>query len=182
MLPNLLKLASQGNAIFGLYTANVVTWNTNRMERMQTKESKTKRTFASRPVTAGSLVIVFVLLAAGCAGGPQSEASLAPQRLLAGSGFKFKTADSPEQVADLKAMPQKTLFRRSDEGREWYVYADAKGCNCIYYGDEENFQRLQKLIRSEKQAYRTGIAVRSNQRSAVAQGIAPQVDWDRWEE
>lgn len=149
---------------------------------MKTKESKAKRNLNGWPVTAGALVIVLALLAAGCAGGPKSEASLAPQRLLAGAGFKFKTAESSEQIEDLKTMPQKTLFRRSYEGREWYVYADAKGCNCIYYGGEENFQRLQKLIRSEKQAFRTGIAVRSNQRAAVAQGIAPQVDWDRWEE
>lgn len=164
------------------YITNVFAWNTKRVEKLKTSIYKNQEKQYDSLLRTIIFITAFSLLVIGCAAGPSNNGSLNTQRLLVSSGFKYKTAESPEQLSELKALQQKTLFQHPHEGQDWYVYADEKGCNCLYYGDEENYQRFQQLIRSEKQATRRGFAVQTNQRTAVDHGVAPQINWDRWED
>ena len=126
----------------------------------------------------GTLYVIFIV---GCAAGQKEEDPFAAQRVLVRAGFQFKTAETAEELAELKALPQKRLFQHPREGRLWYVYADQQGCNCLYYGDEDNYKRLQQMISDEKAAARRGYILQMDQRSSVEHGMAPQINWERWE-
>lgn len=132
------------------------------------------------PVWIG--IAVLAVLIGGCSATPEKTPDpFAAQMVLAQAGFKFKIAETPEEIAELKALPQKTIFQHPHEDQQWYVYADADGCGCLYYGDETNYQRLRKSVRDEKEAVRRGYVLEEKQRTAIEGGMAPQINWDRWE-
>ena len=59
---------------------------------------------------------------------------------LAAAGFQARTADNPDRQAMLGRLPAKKILLRSYNGVSHYVYADPKGCNCIYVGDAAAYQ------------------------------------------
>lgn len=82
---------------------------------------------------------------AACAGVQKKETTSFEDTLKA-SGFATKVADTPERVAQLESMPQRKLLKQSYQGDPIYLYADAAGCNCLYAGSEDDYERLQKRI------------------------------------
>ena len=87
---------------------------------------------------------------------------------LSAAGFEAKVADTPEKLAHLQTLTQRKLVRYMKDGKNYYVFADAKQ-NCIYVGDEAAYQKFGQLQAS------TGdgpMAARENKAAAMR--------WDLW--
>ena len=67
------------------------------------------------------------------------------EQLLAAAGFKLQLADSPEKMAHLKTLTQQKIVTHEKDGKNYYVYADATTCQCLYLGDDSDYQRFQQL-------------------------------------
>ena len=84
------------------------------------------------------------ILLTGCAAIEKSNA-MDTERLLAASGFKMKLANTPEKLANITAMTQRTVVPHDKNGTVYYAYADAEFCKCIYLGTEQNYQQYEKI-------------------------------------
>ena len=93
-----------------------------------------------RTMVFGSLVILLAG-SVGCAAMAANK-----ERELSAAGFQMKMADTPEKQEHLATLEQRKLFPTKMEGRLVYVYADAKGCNCLYVGSETDYQRYQRIV------------------------------------
>jgi len=83
-------------------------------------------------------------LITGCATIEKSD-SMDTERLLAASGFKMKFANTPEKLANITAMTQRTVVPHDKNGTLYYAYADAEFCKCMYLGTEKNYQQYEKI-------------------------------------
>lgn len=101
-----------------------------------------------------------LLAAAGCQTTAQSR-----EDTLAAAGFRMKEATTPQQAAEVRNLPQNKLAHVSHNGDMMYVYADAKGCNCIYVGSPAEYGRYQNLA--------------IKQRIAEEEEMA-SMNWDLW--
>ena len=89
-------------------------------------------------------IIATAMLLTGCAAIEKSDA-MDTERLLAASGFKMKFANTPEKLANITAMTQRTVVPHDKNGTVYYAYADAEFCKCIYLGTEKNYQQYEKI-------------------------------------
>ena len=89
-------------------------------------------------------IVATGLLLTGCAALEKSDA-MDTERLLAASGFKMKLANTPEKLANITAMTQRTVVPHDKNGTVYYAYADAEFCKCIYLGTEKNYQQYEKI-------------------------------------
>jgi hypothetical protein len=110
------------------------------------------------------LALIIALPLAGCAAIQRSEARDTEQ-LLAAAGFQAKPADTPEKLANLRAMPPRQLVSQAKEGKFVYAYADPDYCQCLYVGGPQEYSAYQRL--------------------AVKQEIAQEqldasMDWNMW--
>ena len=92
-----------------------------------------------------AVITVLGIALAGCASMEKSKATDTEQ-LLAAAGFKMKLADSPEKLAHLNTLTQRKVVTHERNGKNYYVYADADYCKCLYAGNQENYQRFEKLL------------------------------------
>ncbi|HTR13062.1 MAG TPA: hypothetical protein VMI72_07355 [Roseiarcus sp.] len=78
---------------------------------------------------------------AGCAsvGAPEKEGQLAA------AGFTRLQADTPQKVAKLQALPQNTVVYVQKKKGNYYIFADAAGCNCAFVGNEAAYQQYQQI-------------------------------------
>jgi hypothetical protein len=120
---------------------------------------------ARRPVRVAALLIGTALMLGACAVVDQSEIQ-SMERMLAAAGFQMQFAKTPDQLAKITALPQRTLTRTHGPGGETrLVYADATDCKCLYVGTEAAYARYRAL--------------------GVQQEISEQkemlsLDWDAW--
>lgn len=87
---------------------------------------------------------LLVLLYSGCASIEKNNA-MDTERTLAAAGFRLKTADTPEQRAQLQALTQRKLVKHERDGKPVWLYADATYCHCLYAGSEKAYQEYSKL-------------------------------------
>ncbi|MCF8031555.1 MAG: hypothetical protein K9K66_01825 [Desulfarculaceae bacterium] len=83
-----------------------------------------------------------LLVASGCATAQKQHAQETGEVLIT-ADFEIQNADTPAQKAHLNSLPQHKIFKIKRQGKDWYVYADAKGCGCLYVGDYEDYQRYK---------------------------------------
>jgi hypothetical protein len=107
----------------------------------------------------------------GCAGMRDREA-IQTERVLAASGFRMKLADTPEKLAHLQTLPQRTLSPHKKDGAIWYVYADATACKCVYAGPEDAYQRYQKIALEQKISRQNAEAAQMDEDASM--------DWGMW--
>ena len=97
---------------------------------------------------------MFVLVGAtltGCTMIEKSNAESEEQKLAA-AGFKVKFADSPEKLAHVQSMQQRTVVSHIQNGNVYYAYADAEFCKCLYMGTASNYQEYAKLTVEQRTA------------------------------
>ena len=93
-----------------------------------------------------TLIAVLALLASGGCAAIQKSNTMDTERSLAAAGFQMKFARTPEQIAKANELPQLTLTPTpGPDGKNRFVWADAKYCKCIYVGTEAAYDRYQKL-------------------------------------
>jgi hypothetical protein len=102
----------------------------------------------------------------------QEAEQIEPQ--LSAAGFRMKSADTPEKLAKLQAMPQRKLQQTWRDGKLYYVFADAQGCNCFYLGDKAAYEQYQEM----KQERQRDIAVQDQEYESMDENAAP--DWGMW--
>jgi hypothetical protein len=89
-------------------------------------------------------VALFVALLTACAAMKAEEAT-SKEQLLAAAGFKMQLANTPEKLAHLKTLTQQKIVVHEKDGINYYVYADATTCQCVYIGQDANYQNFQQL-------------------------------------
>jgi hypothetical protein len=90
-------------------------------------------------VLVGSILFVCGLSFAAA----QQQVVVVPNNLFTAAGFIVKYATTPEKRAILQSLPPDRLVKRTKDGRVYYVYADAAGCNCAYVGTAQAYAAYQ---------------------------------------
>lgn len=91
---------------------------------------------------------------------------------LAAAGFIVRQADTPKRQTMLQQLPKKKLIERTHNGMTHYVYADPKGCKCLYVGNQQAFQAYSQQQQLQKI---------SNQQQDIAENYSnPTWDWGEW--
>ena len=90
------------------------------------------------------LALIVALPLAGCAAIQRREAKTTEQ-LLAAAGFQAQPADTPEKLANLRAMPPRQLVSQAKDGTVVYAYADPDYCRCLYVGGPPAYSVYQRL-------------------------------------
>ena len=93
------------------------------------------------------------------------------EQLLSAAGFEAKVADTPEKLAHLQTLTQQKLVRHTKDGKNYYVYADAKR-QCLFMGDEAAYERFRNLQVQQEIADENQMAAMENNSAAMR--------WDMW--
>lgn len=67
----------------------------------------------------------------------------APNNLFTAAGFTVKYANTVRKQRLLRSLPPDKLVKRTKDGKLYYVYADAAGCNCAYVGTAQAYAAYQ---------------------------------------
>jgi hypothetical protein len=84
---------------------------------------------------------------------------------LAASQFVRNQADTPAKLAKAQAMPQRHMFIATRGSKNYYIYADVAGCQCVYVGNEAAYQQYQQLTISQNIAREEVMAAELNQQA-----------------
>src|SRR5262249_24344330 len=98
----------------------------------------------------------------GCAAIHREEAHQT-ESVLSAAGFQMKPADTPDRIAHLNSLTPRKLVPHMKDGKLLYVYADRKGCNCLFVGDEQAYQRYQQLALKQQLAQEQLMAAQMNE-------------------
>ncbi len=82
-----------------------------------------------------------VLVTSGCA----QQVIGQKEDMLSAAGFRVKTADTPERLQSLQALPPNRFVQQNLNGHEVWVYSDPIVCRCLYVGSPEAYQRYHQL-------------------------------------
>ena len=126
-------------------------------------------TMTLRLLKGVSIALVSILLTA-CAAMKAEEAT-SKEQLLAAAGFKMQLADTPEKLAHLKTLTQKKIVVHEKDGINYYVYADATTCQCVYIGQDANYQKFQQLQAQKNIAEEQQMTAEMNENAAMNWGI-----------
>ena len=117
-----------------------------------------------------ALILAMVLLG-GCTWLEKQEAK-SDENLLTAAGFRIKPADSPQRAEQLATMPPLQMQQRITDGNVVYTYADPYRCQCLYVGNEANYQEYKRLGVEQQ------IAQENMAASMAAEDAA--MDWGMW--
>lgn len=123
----------------------------------------------SRLLKGVSIALVGGFLTA-CAAMKADEAT-SKEQLLAAAGFKMQLANTPEKMAHLKTLTQQKIVTHEKDGTNYYVYADATTCKCVYIGEDANYQSFQQLQVQKNIAQEQQMAAEMNQDNAMNWGL-----------
>jgi len=130
----------------------------------------------SRKRDLGRLLLGVIVLTGGCSYFQRQEAKQT-EPILSAAGFKMKLADTPEQLAKIKAMPQRQLRPFKRGGKVYFAYADVQGCGCVYLGDQAAYQRYQDLSFQKRMEAEDRETAAVDEDAAIIDGDAV---WEPW--
>jgi len=151
--------------------------STSLFSRMAAKPAP-EQEFPVRPAPffARPLLLALAIPLAACSIMAVNQARETEQ-LLAAAGFRVKLADTPDKLAHVEALTQLKLVPHSQEGKTYYVYADATRCHCVYWGDESAYQTYQQLALSKEIAEDQRMAAQMNEDAALNWGMWGPGPW-----
>ncbi len=112
---------------------------------------------------------VALLGIAGCVS-PQAQVGQ-KEDLLAAAGFQVRPADSPHRIAAMRTLPANRFVTRIRDGRLVYLYADPLDCNCLYLGNQQNWDAYKQEVFARQIANENQMSAIMNQQSW---------DWGPW--
>jgi len=127
-----------------------------------------------KPVTSILAVLVLGAGLLACAYQPQSK-----RDLLAESGFKTLSLNTPAKVASFKKLPPHRLTKTTFKGRSVWIYPDRNVCGCLYIGTQVAYdtyikKATQQMIDTRvNQMYNSGDSDPFNPTATMA-----TLDWD----
>ena len=122
-----------------------------------------------------TLVIAMISLM-GCAAMEANKAK-DTEALLAAAGFKIKLADTTDKQSHINTLTQHQLVVHEKDGAVYYVYADATTCQCVYWVNEEAYQRYQQLAVQKQIADDQRMSAQMNQNAAMNWGMWGMGPW-----
>src|ERR1700761_6898694 len=114
-----------------------------------------------------SSLLATIALAAGltaCAAVTAERVDEKEARLSAAQ-FVRNQANTPAKLAKAQALPQNKMFIVTKGSKNYYIYADAAGCQCVYAGNEAAYQQYQALRIQQNVAREQVMAAELNQES-----------------
>jgi hypothetical protein len=122
----------------------------------------------------GKLIAICVvtglaLASAGCVSEQQQVAQ--KENLLAAAGFQVRPADSPHRVAAMKRLPPNKFVMKVRNGDPVYLYADPLDCNCVYFGNQQNWAAYKQEMFAKQLADEAQMTAIMNQEAW---------DWGPW--
>ena len=106
---------------------------------------RTRSTQAALPGVLG-----LGLLTAACSG---PRPVLDKEALLTSTGFERREADSSKRQAMMERLPPNKLIQQQRKGKAVYIYADPTGCNCVYLGNRDAFERYEHTAHGQEPIY-----------------------------
>ena len=125
-------------------------------------------------VGARILIVVAVLALAGCASYAERYAQSNEQGLVA-AGFEMRRADTPEKLAALQALTQRKILVYKRPDRLYFVWPDARFCQCLYLGNEAQYQEYSRLGFEQKLEREQITAAEEKEAAALFDG-----PWGPW--
>ncbi len=119
-----------------------------------------------------ALIILVGLPFSACTTLTEAEKATQTEGILAAAGFRIKLADTPDKLAHTQALTQHQIVPHQKDGEVYYVYADATTCKCVYWGNEEAYQRYQQFALQRELA--------DEQRQAAQMNANASMNWGMW--
>ena len=94
---------------------------------------------------------MIALIGFGLGGASQSNAAVADteqEQVLLSSGFKVKSANSPAQRAQIRALPDHQFTMVKQDGKTYYLYPDKKD-NRLYSGDQYAYRAYDRYFKDK---------------------------------
>jgi len=139
----------------------------------------------TRTALSAACLIAALCLGACATSGDGGGGGMSKEDMLTAAGFKTKPADTPEKVAELKKLPPLQLVKRDHNGKQLVLYADPRGCRCVFYGDQAALEayrqeRFAKHLVEENEAAATqdSEAAMMNENAAAMNNFG----WGAWNE
>ena len=111
----------------------------------------------------------------GCAESSQHRAQrLEP--MLSAAGFHMLPPDTPQREQELASHTPLKMRYHFSNGKPHYWFADPYVCNCVYVGNEAEFQKYQQLKIQQQTAQREEEAAAMNENAAQEE----QFNWMLW--
>jgi hypothetical protein len=107
------------------------------------------------PLSCLIFLIALGTMSTGCA----TRTAMQTQLDLGSCGFHWQAAETPGQMKHLESLPQRQMVRHKNDSKYFYVYADAKECKCIYFGNEKAYQQYIQLLRERHTETKKDIAI-----------------------
>ena len=123
------------------------------------------------------LLVGLAIGLAGCASYAERYAQANEEGLRA-AGFTVRLADTPEKLASLKAMTQRRILVYTRLGQPYYVWPDARFCQCFYIGSEAQYQEYARLGFEQKLARERQTAAEENEAAGLF--AEPWGPWGAW--
>ena len=113
--------------------------------------------------TLNIFFVLFIMVSiVGCAA-IQANKTQEQEQLLSAAGFAIVPATTPGELENLNTLtPHKVLFSVKDN-KPLYWYADPTNCRCVYTGDQEAYQRYERLLTESQIANEVEDAAISNE-------------------
>lgn len=127
-------------------------------------------TTMNSPLLKGVSIALFSVFLTACAS-IEAQNTEDKEQLLAAAGFKMQMANTPEKMAHLKTLTQHKIVTHEKDGKNYYVYADAKTCQCVYIGEDANYQSFQQLQVQKNIAQDQQMTAEMNQDNAMNWGM-----------
>jgi len=121
---------------------------------------------------AGQMRAVAALTLAAVSAGCVTVGAQQTESMLAAAGFVQHPADTPQKLAKLQSLPQNTIVFAQRKKGNFYIYADAAGCNCAYIGDAAAYQQYQQMRVANNIAQMQETTAMLNQEAAMDWGGA----------
>ncbi len=121
-----------------------------------------------------ALLVCLALILTAC-GGKQSKMEVEQTSyVLISAGFNAIQANSRARLDHLRSMPQHRFLHLVRNGSDYYLWADAADCECLWVGTFENYQRFKQLAWD---TYNQGGQNRLDYMDGWSNG---PVNWDMW--
>ena len=115
-----------------------------------------------------AIVGMLGLVLAGCAETPRQRANRF-EPMLSAAGFHMAPADTPQRQQELASHTPLKMRYYFANGKPHYWLADPYVCNCVYIGDEADFQRYQQLKLQQQLVERDEAAAAMNENAVEAE-------------
>lgn len=105
-----------------------------------------------KPFTTILAVLGLAIAVSACNTGPGGPLAYQPQSkedLLASSGFKTLSLNTPKKVAAFKSLPAHRLSQTTFKGKPVWVYPDQNICGCLYVGSPQAYDAFIKKGRQQ---------------------------------